>query len=168
LKKKIVIALLLVIVFLLPSVTGRTALTDVAQTIPPVVVSTATATAGCTTLSLTPGSVISGGQGWIMASCSNAPAISFQGQTETPAFLLSTGWDSINIIKAGLSPCQNPIVIKTIFGQRLTGANITSGQPVTFTTWTNTTLPMGGYNYCLHYSSPSITGITSFAISWNP
>jgi hypothetical protein len=166
--KRMLVALLIFAAALSPGAVAKTAPTDVQQVIVPIVVSSPSAIAGCTLLVLNPGSAVSGTSGWIMATCPNAPAILFNGTIETPTFVLTSGWDSIVAQVAGLTPCSAPHIFKTLTGPKLSGVTLTAAVPINFSVWTNTTIPAGGYNYCLHYSNPSINGILSFTISWNP
>lgn len=167
-KRQAILFMVVIILVALPSVVAKTAPTDVLQTIQPVVVSTSSAVAGCSSLDLNPGSAIFGSSGWIMASCLHGPAITLEGASETPSFALTLGWDGIVLQSQFFNSCSFPIVIQTLAGPRLSGSNMTSGQPIQFSTWTSTTLPLGGYNYCLHYSNPGLTGIAAFSVSWNP
>jgi len=152
--------------------------TDVIQTIPPIIVSSPNAIAGCTILNLSPGSVVSGSSGFVQANCpNNVPAITLNG-TETPTFLLSTGWNQISLMYSTYACSFQFLQVfhftvngttTTTFG-RLIGMNITSLNPISFTSSSTSTtqLMVGGYNYCLYYQNPSLNGISTFAISWSP
>jgi len=150
---------------------AKTAPTDVLQTVPAVVVSTTNSEALCTTLGLTPGSVISGSSGFLRAYCfDSGAAIRFHSTTlETPTFI-ATGWTQVFLMQQGQS-CSFTF-LGGPFG--LQGANLTSGVGVPFTntaTTNNTALLAGGgmsYSYCLYYQNPPLTGIASFSVSWNP
>ena len=168
--------LLLIAIFILPVMAQRA--TDAIQTIPPIIVSGPNAVAGCTVLNLSPGSIVTGTSGFVQANCpNNTPAISLNG-TETPTFLLSTGWTQISLIQY-IYPCSfsfRQVFHLTVNGTttttmgRLVGMNLTSGSPVTFTQSSNSTtsLMFGGYNYCLYYQNPPVNGIATFTVSWTP
>lgn len=143
---------------------------DALQTIVPVITSSRMAVSSCTLLELTPGSVISGQSGFVMASCPTVgSAIVFRGTTmETPVFL-ATGWVQISLLQMG-NACS--FKFNDPVDGHLIGMNLTSTNPVPFSSdYSNTTLYAGGgmgYNYCLYYSNPPIGGIGSFTISWSP
>ena len=168
--------LVLLALFILPVMAQRA--TDAIQTIPPIIVSGPNAVAGCTVLNLFPGSIVTGTAGFVQANCpNNTPAISLNG-TETPTFILSTGWDQISLMyyTYACSFTFQQTFHFTVNGTttttmgRLVGVNLTSGSPVTFTKSSNSTtsLMSGGYNYCLHYQNPPINGIATFTVSWTP
>lgn len=167
LKAKILVSIVLIALLVMPVLATRTAPNDVLQTIPPITVSSPTAIAGCTILNLSPGSAITGRSGFIQASCPNfVPAIILSG-TETPTFLLATGFTQVSLFYAGFG-CSfnfNPPAIG-----RLVGLNLTSSGPITFTNNSNSTTQLlaGGYNYCLFYQNPPANGILSFTIAWSP
>ncbi len=168
---RVIIVLFTIIFLVFPALAQKTGPTDVLQTIPPIIVSSRTAQAGCTILNLSPGSAVSGGSGFIQASCPNfVPAIILSG-TETPNFILATGFTQIALFYASLSCSFNYLPHRPGFPpDRLLGMNLTSSTPITFTTASNSTTQLleGGYNYCLYYQNPPINGILTFTISWSP
>jgi hypothetical protein len=173
-KKFSVIALISLAILIVPVMAQRTALTDVLQTIPPIIVSGPNAIAGCTVLNLSPGSVVSGTTGVIQANCPNGvPAVTLAG-TETPTFLLTLGWTRISLEYSSYACESGQMLFAGVFGSRvpvrLIGLDLNSGTPVTMTTLSNSTtqLLMGGYNYCLYYQNPPINGIATFTVSWSP
>jgi hypothetical protein len=141
---------------------------DVLQVIPPIIVSSPTAIAGCTVLNLSPGSAVTGTNGFIQANCPNgAPAVIFGVATETPTFLLATGFAQVSLMYYS-SSCNFHFF--STFAHRLVGTNLTSSGPITFTSQSNSTTQLlaGGYNYCLYYQNPPVNGILSFTIAWSP
>ena len=147
--------------------------TDVTQTVGPVVVSTSTAIALCSTLTTSPGSAISGGSGVLVAFCPGAlnnGAIWFPTtSTEIPTFSLSVGFYNMSIQMANTIYNGVGCTMQLRQSSVSIGISISSGTAVQFSTTTNTTLMTPGiYDYCLWYSQPLITGIAAFGISWNP
>lgn len=148
--------------------------TDALQTLPPIIASGPNAVAGCTLLNVVPGSIVTGTTGFVRANCPNTSAMLFGQATETPTFILATGFQQI-VLMANSDPCGFIFKVTipsgfNIHGFQTIGVNLTSSGPITFTNnfMNSTDLSTGGYDYCLYYSNVPSTGVASFTIAWSP
>lgn len=144
--------------------------TDALQTIPPIIASSPTAIAGCTIMSVVPGSAIVGTSGFLRATCPGSVYHAIKlGATETPTFLLTTGWTAMSIMFAD-NPCSFNF-LGSGSAAFLMGKNLTSGTPITFlpaNQYSTTQLTTGPYDYCLFYSNPPSGGMLTFTVAWSP